>query len=620
MKATLTMMIVLMLALSAPAQVTEKWEQQMDGQYTSERYSGSCPDGEGGVITVGQQFNTDTGKSEAIYARFNEQGELLWEGVYSGGNTYSRGFEDIAPMYPYPNLFLAVGSSTINNDTHFLMTVITLDGNTSTSAGWDFGGGGWLNKIELTTFGLVACGTTELDNGLQQGIIIALNDPLDIEWWQTYGDYDRNFLDDIKLSGSNYIATGWGWTGDDRAPWVLKVDWDGTQEWSQYFPAYDGAYPASIVHSTGSDMMIAGYSLLSGNSQYWVMRVDQSGNEVWSQEYGAVDGHENGKWIGQSSLGGYWVLGDGISPSSDGYDIWAIRIDENGALIDSDIFNQGGDQTMWKGAAMNDDEFAIVGYHNDGNPSQKSLISYYTPTQDLEIFIDPTNWPFTIPYTGGGFLYEAFAYNHTNSPMTLDAWMIVEHVYSEVTVQVRLFEDVVIPANGSAGALLQQYIPQAAPSGEFRYTLFVGDHPWQSQASDWFTFWKSGPVLTSENDFGDVFEQPELWPLTGGFGLNEEVFTASEPAVVREFSLSPAFPNPFNPTTTISVSLPNAADLSVTVFNALGQQIAELANGSYAAGSHALVLDGSDLASGIYFVHASVPGQLNAVQKIVLMK
>jgi Secretion system C-terminal sorting domain len=80
-------------------------------------------------------------------------------------------------------------------------------------------------------------------------------------------------------------------------------------------------------------------------------------------------------------------------------------------------------------------------------------------------------------------------------------------------------------------------------------------------------------------------------------------------------------PNPFNTRTTISVTLPEATKLSVKVYNPLGRVVATLVEGQSAgAGVNRYTLDGSTLASGIYFVHAVVPGELNDVRKIVLMK
>jgi len=94
-----------------------------------------------------------------------------------------------------------------------------------------------------------------------------------------------------------------------------------------------------------------------------------------------------------------------------------------------------------------------------------------------------------------------------------------------------------------------------------------------------------------------------------------------KPAVVpKEFQQFPNYPNPFNPSTMITVGLPQDADLKVTVYNLLGREVAQLANDRYQAGYHRFVFDGSGLPSGIYFVRATVPGKLEQMRKVVLMK
>ncbi|MCB2212819.1 T9SS type A sorting domain-containing protein [bacterium] len=621
-KYTVAIMVVLLLTVSASAQLTSMWERQTDGPYSAEQFEGTCPDGEGGIIAVGKQWNTDTDNFDAVYARFNAQGELLWRNVHSGGEMYSRQFEDVAPVNYYNDYFIAVGSTTIGSDTHFLITAFNHDGQLSSSAGWDFAGGGWLHDIRWTLWGLIACGTTELDNDQQQGIIMRINNPLDIGWWQTYGTYERNFLDAIEAAGSGYIATGWGWSGDDRAPWILRVDLSGDVEWSNYYPAYDGAYPESLIQTYGADYMIAGYSVISGNSQYFVMRFDPDGNEVWWNEYGAVDGNEHGKWIGKTSQSGYWVIGDGFSNQTIDRDMWAIRINDNGAVLDSQIFARAGYQNVWGGTTFEDSDIVVVGYQEANSPgNDKCWVERLTPTQDLEVYITPIAPPIVIPYPGGTFQYKARGVNNTNSPMQVEAWMQIEHLDSDFSVTVRVFENVNLPANSDIQALLYQTVPLEAPQGEFRMKLLVGDHPWVVQASDWFTFTKVGPTLATGTVNGSVFERSELWPSTGSFGADAEaVVSVNDSNLPGEFALGAAYPNPFNPTTTVSVSLPEASDLTVAVYNTIGQQVAELAQGRVAAGTHAYTFDASALSSGVYFVRATVPGQLNAMQKVVLMK
>jgi parallel beta-helix repeat protein len=163
---------------------------------------------------------------------------------------------------------------------------------------------------------------------------------------------------------------------------------------------------------------------------------------------------------------------------------------------------------------------------------------------------------------------------------------------------------------------IYQAIPEMAPLGNYTFTMKVGRHPNFIVDSDSFPFEveAAGAMTTGSNDwtgygYEDAFEQARL-----AMHGEDDI---SPPA---EYEMKAAYPNPFNPTTTVSVSLPETAQLSVIVYNVTGQQVAELANGHIQAGLHQFTLEGSSLASGIYFVQATVPGELNSVQKIVLMK
>ncbi len=87
-----------------------------------------------------------------------------------------------------------------------------------------------------------------------------------------------------------------------------------------------------------------------------------------------------------------------------------------------------------------------------------------------------------------------------------------------------------------------------------------------------------------------------------------------------KYSIAGTYPNPFNPTMTAVVGLPQDGELNVRVFNVLGKQVAKLANGRFKAGYHEFGFDATGLASGIYFVQAKVPGKMNQLRKIILMK
>ena len=61
------------------------------------------------------------------------------------------------------------------------------------------------------------------------------------------------------------------------------------------------------------------------------------------------------------------------------------------------------------------------------------------------------------------------------------------------------------------------------------------------------------------------------------------------------------FPNPFNPSTEIKFDLPYAGEVSLIVYDILGQKVASLAAGHYAAGHHSVTWNASGQASGMYF-------------------
>ena len=85
------------------------------------------------------------------------------------------------------------------------------------------------------------------------------------------------------------------------------------------------------------------------------------------------------------------------------------------------------------------------------------------------------------------------------------------------------------------------------------------------------------------------------------------------------YRLYPAYPNPFNPTTTIRFDLPSNARVSLRLFSITGQEIMTLFDGEREAGSHSLLLDARDLSSGVYFCRLNA-GSFISTMKLVLMK
>ena len=93
----------------------------------------------------------------------------------------------------------------------------------------------------------------------------------------------------------------------------------------------------------------------------------------------------------------------------------------------------------------------------------------------------------------------------------------------------------------------------------------------------------------------------------------------TEVAVPKNYDMSQNFPNPFNPNTVISYSLPLASNVKLIVYNSLGQTVKVLENGFKNAGTYSVNFNSTDLPSGTYFYKIEA-GQFSQIKKMILLK
>jgi hypothetical protein len=86
-----------------------------------------------------------------------------------------------------------------------------------------------------------------------------------------------------------------------------------------------------------------------------------------------------------------------------------------------------------------------------------------------------------------------------------------------------------------------------------------------------------------------------------------------------EYALKQNYPNPFNPVTNINFSLPETEFVNLTVYNLLGEAVAELVNNELSPGNYTYEFDASKLTSGTYF-YTVTAGNYSETKKMILMK
>ena len=85
------------------------------------------------------------------------------------------------------------------------------------------------------------------------------------------------------------------------------------------------------------------------------------------------------------------------------------------------------------------------------------------------------------------------------------------------------------------------------------------------------------------------------------------------------FDISNAYPNPFNPSTTVDINIPEAGLLNVSVYNLKGQLVSTVVNETVYAGSHSFVWNAGGLTSGLYVMSVTYDGNTYN-QKVTLVK
>jgi Secretion system C-terminal sorting domain/Cytochrome c554 and c-prime len=105
-----------------------------------------------------------------------------------------------------------------------------------------------------------------------------------------------------------------------------------------------------------------------------------------------------------------------------------------------------------------------------------------------------------------------------------------------------------------------------------------------------------------------------LYTPSGVTGLQNDPNT-----LPKSYSLSQNFPNPFNPTTQIRFTIPDAGNVKLTVYDAIGREVGVIVNDNLAAGTYNYTWNAGSFASGIYFYRIEAKNFV-MVKKMVLIK
>ncbi len=228
---------------------------------------------------------------------------------------------------------------------------------------------------------------------------------------------------------------------------------------------------------------------------------------------------------------------------------------------------------------------------------------------DMTVELTPYNPPIVIPAGGGSFEFNIAISNNTGSTQNFDVWTYATLPSGAQYGPIINVQNINLPGGITVDRDRIQNVPAGAPAGAYTYDAYIGDYPNDVWSEDHFDFSKSadfdgGIAVNDWKCFGEPFAGESIEPVS---------------VIPGEFSFAAPSPNPFNPTTTLSFTVPQAGMVKLTIFDVTGREVAVLQNGYLNSGNYTRIFDASEFTSGVYFACLEA-GSFKQTHKIILLK
>jgi len=233
---------------------------------------------------------------------------------------------------------------------------------------------------------------------------------------------------------------------------------------------------------------------------------------------------------------------------------------------------------------------------------------FYDQSKPVRIVTVPYDAPIQVSPEGGQFTFLLCLSNSALSPLPSTVWCDVTVPGSSAIIPVIGPVEVTPPAASNILRVRDQMVPFNAPAGIYHYNAYAVCADDTTSSS--FVFVKLGQ---------DSLGMYNSWLNTGESFDDIIANTDASNSIPQKTDLLSAYPNPFNPTTTISYYLEESSRITLIVYDIAGREIAKLVDGYRIAGLHEVTFDGTELASGLYVYCLTVDSD-NLNGKMLLMK
>ena len=308
-----SLVVILTVSVSAFSQPDTLWTRTYGGSY-GDGGSSVQQTTDGGYIITGYTESYGAGSWDVYLIKTNANGDSVWSQTF-GESDYNLGF-----------------SVQQSSDGGYIIA-------------------GYTYSYSNSSFDVYLIKTDSLGNE---------------QWNQTFGGSSNDWgFCVMQTSDDGYIIAGetWSYGAGDYIVYLIKTDSLGIEQWNQTFDGSNGDGSSSVQQTNDGGYIIAGYTDFYGAGRYdvYLIKTDASGIEQWSQTFGG-SGNDYGYSVQQSSDGGYIIAGCSESYGTGRYDVYLIKTNANGDSVWSQTFGGSFNDKGYSVQQSSDDGYIIAGY------------------------------------------------------------------------------------------------------------------------------------------------------------------------------------------------------------------------------------------------------------------
>ncbi|HOP95119.1 MAG TPA: Ig-like domain-containing protein [Dictyoglomaceae bacterium] len=300
----------------------------------------------GHTIKVKAYDNAGNSDSATITVYVNNSEAITWQKTYGGSN-----YDEVYSIQKTNDGgYIAAGTTNSFRAGSTDVYVLKLDENGNVLWQKTFGGinDDWAYSVQQTTDGgyIVAGYTVSIENGYDDVYVLKLDSDGKLLWEKTYGGTYSDWAYSIQQTNDGgYIVAGWTYpygSGNIDA-YILKLDSDGELEWYKSYGGSDNDWASSIQQTTDGGYIVAGWTGSSGAGCYdvYVLKLDENGELEWQKTFGGSS-DDYAYSIQQVSDGGYIVAGYTASFGTGYDDVYVLKLNTNGDLLWQKTFGESG--------------------------------------------------------------------------------------------------------------------------------------------------------------------------------------------------------------------------------------------------------------------------------------